>query len=134
MQNIIVVHSNIKSNFFNITHVSYLYNNGLCSSMTSSHGGMCPWVPLRPLLMSIHGVAFTVTDGTIYFIFHLIEVTRTIHIIIVTLLHIVHLIMKVLLLRSPLPHRTLKVASYKSVCCPPPYSTCCANSDHIQYS
>jgi hypothetical protein len=47
-------------------------------------------------------VAFTVTDGTMYFIFYLIEVTRTIHIITVTLLHIVHLIMEVLLLPSPL--------------------------------
>jgi hypothetical protein len=104
MQNIIVVHSNIKSNFFNITCVCYLYNNDWCSSTTSSHGSTCPWVPLRSLIMSIHGVAFTMTDGTMYFIFHLIEGTRTIHIITVTLLHIIHLITEVLLLPSPLPH------------------------------
>jgi hypothetical protein len=36
MQNIIVVHSNVKSKIFNITHVRYLYNNGWCSSTTSS--------------------------------------------------------------------------------------------------
>jgi hypothetical protein len=104
MQNIIVVHSNIKSNFFNITCVCYLYNNDWCSSMTSSHGSTRPWVPLWSLIMSIHGVAFTMTDGTMYFIFHLIEGTRTIHIITVTLLHIIHLITEVLLLPSPLPH------------------------------
>jgi hypothetical protein len=63
-----------------------------------------PDLRLRPLLMSIHGVAFTVTDGTIYFIFHLVEVTRTIHIITVTLLHIVHLVTEALLLPSSLPH------------------------------
>jgi hypothetical protein len=74
------------------------------TSTTSSRGGTHPWVPLRPLLMSIHGVAFTVTDGTMYFIFYLIEVTRTIHIITVTLLHIVHLVMEALLLPSPLSH------------------------------
>jgi hypothetical protein len=54
--------------------VCYLYNNGWPQSMTSSHGGTCSSVPLQPLLMSIHGVTFTVTDGTMYFIFHLIEV------------------------------------------------------------
>jgi hypothetical protein len=54
--------------------------------------------------MSIHGVAFTVIDGIMYFIFHLIEVTRSIHIITVTLLHIVHLIKEALLLPSPLPY------------------------------
>jgi hypothetical protein len=104
MQNIIVVHSNIKSKFFNITHVRYLYNNDWCSSMTSFHGGTHPGVPLRPLLMSIHGVAFTVTDGTMNFIFHLIEFTRIIHIITVTLLHIIHLVTEALLLPSPLSH------------------------------
>jgi hypothetical protein len=54
--------------------------------------------------MSIHGAAFTVIDGTMYFIFYLIEVTRTIHIITVTLLHIVHLVTEALLLLSPLLH------------------------------
>jgi hypothetical protein len=72
--------------------------------MISTHGATCPWVPLWSLLMSIHGVAFTVTDETMYFILDLVEVTRIIHIIVVTLLHIVHLIMEVLLLLSPLPH------------------------------
>jgi hypothetical protein len=63
-----------------------------------------PWVPLWPLLMSIHGVAFTVTDGTIYFSLHLVEVTRTIHIIAVTLLHSVCLVTVVVLLPSPISH------------------------------
>jgi hypothetical protein len=63
-----------------------------------------PDLRLRPLLMSIHGVAFTVTNGIMYFIFHLVEVTRTIHIIIVTLLLIVHLVTEALLLPSSLPH------------------------------
>jgi hypothetical protein len=84
--------------------VCYLYNNDWCSSMTSSCSVTRPWVPLWPLLMSIHGVAFTVTDGTMYFYFHLIEVTRTIHIITVTLLHIIHLVTEAFLLLSPLSH------------------------------
>jgi hypothetical protein len=84
--------------------VYYLYDNGCPRSTISTRGTTRPWVPLWPLLMSIHGVAFTVTDGTMYFIFHLVEVTRTIHIIVVTLLHIVHLVMEALLLPSPLPH------------------------------
>jgi hypothetical protein len=54
--------------------------------------------------MSIHGVAFTVTDGTMYFILDLVEATQTIHIIAITLLHIIHLVTEVLLLPSPLPH------------------------------
>jgi hypothetical protein len=54
--------------------------------------------------MSIHGVAFTVTNGTIYFSLYLVEVTQTIHIIVVTLLYIVNLITEALLLPSPLPH------------------------------
>jgi hypothetical protein len=41
---------------------------------------MFPWVPLWPFLVSIHGVAFTVADGTTYFIFYLVKVTQTIHI------------------------------------------------------
>jgi hypothetical protein len=40
-------------------------------------------------------------NETMYFILSLVEATRTIHIIIVTLLHIVHLVTKVLLLWSP---------------------------------
>jgi hypothetical protein len=39
-----------------------------------------------------------------YFSLHLVEVTQTIHIIAVTLLHIVHLITESLLLLSPLLH------------------------------
>jgi hypothetical protein len=50
MQNIIVVHSNIKNNFFNITRVCYLYNNDWPQSTTSSRGGTHPWVLLRPLV------------------------------------------------------------------------------------
>jgi hypothetical protein len=44
------------------------------------------------------------TDRTMYFILNLVEVTRTIHIIVVTLFHIVHLIIEMLLLPPPLPH------------------------------
>jgi hypothetical protein len=51
-------------------------------------------------LMSIPGVAFTVTDGTMYFIFYLVEITRTIHIIAITRLHIIHHITEMLLLLS----------------------------------
>jgi hypothetical protein len=94
--------------------------------MTSSHGGARPWVPLRPLLISIHGVAFTVTDGTMYIIFHLIEVTRTIHIITVTLLHIVHLVTEALLLPSPLPH--LSHGHVRDIVLPPPYIGHCDGS------
>jgi hypothetical protein len=54
--------------------------------------------------MSIHGVTFTTTDGIMYFILDLVKVTRTIYIITVTLLHIIHLITKVLLLSSLLSH------------------------------
>jgi hypothetical protein len=72
--------------------------------MISTHGATHPWVPLWPLLMSIHGVAFTVTHRIMYSILDLVEVTRTIHIIVITLLHIVPLIMEALLLPSPIPH------------------------------
>jgi hypothetical protein len=99
----ISTHQEIKY-FFNIIHVCYLYDSGCPQSTISTHGATRSWVPLWPLLMSIHGVAFTVTDGTMYVILHLVEVTRTIHIIVVTLLHISHLIMEALLLPSPLPH------------------------------
>jgi hypothetical protein len=84
--------------------VCYLYNSGCPSSTISTCGTTCPWVPLWPLLMSTHGVAFTVTDGIMYFIFHSVEVIQTIYIIVVTLLHIVHLITEALLLPSSLPH------------------------------
>jgi hypothetical protein len=70
--------------------------------MIPTRGATCTWVPLWPFLMSIHGVAFTVADRTIYFIFYLVEVTQTIDIIVVTLLHIIHLVTEVLLLMSPL--------------------------------
>jgi hypothetical protein len=53
--------------------------------------------------MSNHGIAFTVADGIMYFIFYLVEVIRIMHIIVVTLLHIVHLVTEALLLSSPLP-------------------------------
>jgi hypothetical protein len=94
--------------------------------MTSSCGGTRPWVLLRPLLMSIHGVAFTVTDGIMFFIFHLIEVIRTIHIIIVTLLHIVHLITEAPLLPSPLPH--LSHGHVRDIVLPPYTSHCDGSS------
>jgi hypothetical protein len=54
--------------------------------------------------MSIYGVTFTVADNTMYFILQFVEFTRTIHIIVVTLLHIVHLVTEALLFPSPLPH------------------------------
>jgi hypothetical protein len=60
--------------------------------MIPTRDTMCSWVPLWLFLMSIHGVAFTVADETMYFIFYLVEVTGIIHIIVVTLLHVVHLI------------------------------------------
>jgi hypothetical protein len=71
--------------------------------MIPTHGVTHPWVPLWPFLMSIYGVAFTMADETMYLIFYLVEVTRTIHIISVTLLHIIHLITEPLLLTSTLP-------------------------------
>jgi hypothetical protein len=51
-------------------------------------------------LMSIHGVTFSMAYETTYFIFYLVEVTRTIHIISVTLIHIVHLVTEPLLIMS----------------------------------
>jgi hypothetical protein len=72
--------------------------------MIPTHGTTRSWVPLCPFLMSIHDVAFIVSDRTMYFIFYLVEVTQTIHIIAIILLHIVHQVIEVLLLLSPLPH------------------------------
>jgi hypothetical protein len=83
--------------------VCYLYDMGCPRSMIPTHSTTCSSVPLWPFLISIYGVAFTMADGTMYFLFYLVEVTRTIHIIIVTLLHIIHLIIETLLL-SPLSH------------------------------
>jgi lipoprotein signal peptidase len=57
-----------------------------------------------PFLMSNHGIAFTVADGIMYFIFYLVEVIRIMHIIVVTLLHIIHLVTEALLLLPPLSH------------------------------
>jgi hypothetical protein len=53
--------------------------------------------------MFIHGVTFRMTYIITYFIFYLVEVTRTIHINSVTLLYIIHLVTEPLLLTSPLP-------------------------------
>jgi hypothetical protein len=99
----ISTHKEIKY-FFNITHACYLYCSGCPWSTISTHGATRPWVPLWSLLMSIHGVAFTVRDGTMYFILDFVEVTWTIHIIAITLLHIIHLVTEALLLPSPLLH------------------------------
>jgi hypothetical protein len=98
----ITTHQQIKY-FFNFTRVCYLYVIGCPWSTIPTCGTKCPWVALWPFLMSIHGVALIVSDETMYFIFYLVEVTRTIHIIPVTLLHIIHLITEALLLSSPLP-------------------------------
>jgi hypothetical protein len=58
------------------------------------------------VLVSIHGVAFTMTDGTMYFILNLIEFTRIVHIIVVTLFYIVISLRKALLLLPPLPQHS----------------------------
>jgi hypothetical protein len=72
--------------------------------MIPTRGATKSLVPLWPFLVSIHGVVFTMTDGTIYFILNLVEVTETIHITIITLLHIIYLITEVLLLSPPPPY------------------------------
>jgi hypothetical protein len=82
--------------------VCYLYDIGFPRSTIPTRGTTRLWVSLWPYLMSIHGVTFIIADGTTYFIFNLVEVTRTIHIISVTLLHIIHLVREPLLLTSPL--------------------------------
>jgi hypothetical protein len=84
--------------------VSYLYDIGCPRSTIPTCGTTRSSVPLLAFLMSIHGVPCTMADGTMHFIFYLVEVIRTIHIIVVTLLHIVHLVMEALLLSSPLSH------------------------------
>jgi hypothetical protein len=72
--------------------------------MIPTRGATHSSVPLWPFLMSIHGVPFIMVDGIMYFILYLVEVTQTIHIIAITLLHIIHPIMEALLLPSPLSH------------------------------
>jgi hypothetical protein len=44
------------------------------------------------------------TDGTMHFTINLVEVTESIHIIVVTLLHIIYLVTEALLLPHPLLH------------------------------
>jgi hypothetical protein len=103
VQHIILLHTN-KLNNFSILLVSVTSMISVAPDLrflpVAPHG---LGVPLWPFLMSIHGDAFSMTYRTTYFIFYLVEVTRTIHIISVTLLHIVHLVMESLLLTSPLP-------------------------------
>jgi hypothetical protein len=70
--------------------------------MIPTGGATHYWIPLWAFLVSIHGVAFTMTDGTMHFTLNLVKVTRTIHIII--RLYIIHLITEALLLPPPLPH------------------------------
>jgi hypothetical protein len=82
--------------------VCYIYDIDCPRSAIPTRGATRPWVSLWSFLMSIHGVTFTMADRTIYFISYLVKVTQTIHIISVTLLHIVHLVMELLLLISPL--------------------------------
>jgi hypothetical protein len=53
--------------------------------------------------VSILGVTFTVADVTMSIVLNLVEVTGIIHMIGVTLLHIIHLIAKVLLLPPTVP-------------------------------
>jgi hypothetical protein len=100
MQHNMLLHTNKEINF-NITRVHYLYDIGCPRSMIPTCGATHSSIPFLSFLMSIHGVAFTMIDRIMYFILHLIEVTKTIHIIVVTLLHIVHLVTKPLL-PSPL--------------------------------
>jgi hypothetical protein len=61
-------------------------------------------ISLWAFLVFVHGVAFTMIDQTMHFTLNLVEVTVTLHIITVILLHIVHLIMEVLLFLPPLLH------------------------------
>jgi hypothetical protein len=74
MQHIILLHTNKKINF-NITHVCYLYDIGCPRSMISTRDVTCSSVPFWSFLMSIHGVAFTMAYGTMYFILYLVEFT-----------------------------------------------------------
>jgi hypothetical protein len=61
-------------------------------------------VHLWPFLVSIHSVALTMADRTIYFILKLVKVIGTVQIIVITLLHIIHLIVEALLLLPTLSH------------------------------
>jgi hypothetical protein len=83
--------------------VCYLYDFGCPRPTVPIRGATCSSVPLWLFLVSIHGVTFTVADGTMYFVLNLVEVTKTMHIIVITLLHIVHLVMEALLLLPTLP-------------------------------
>jgi hypothetical protein len=102
MQHIILVHTNKKIIFKQFVCVASDF--GCPRSTIPTRSAMHSSVPLWPFLVSIHGVAFTMADETMYCILNFIEVTQTIHIIVVTLLHVVHLVTEVLLLPSPLPH------------------------------
>jgi hypothetical protein len=102
MQHNMLLHTNKETNF-NITRVRYLYDIGYPRSTIPTRSYTRSSVPFWSFLMSIHGVTFTMADGTIYFVLYLVEVTRTIHIIVATLLYIVHLITEPLLLPSLLP-------------------------------
>jgi hypothetical protein len=62
--------------------------------MISTYGTTRSSVPLWPFLVSVLGVAFTMTDGTMYFILNLVKVIEIVHIIVVTLLHIVQIIIQ----------------------------------------
>jgi hypothetical protein len=73
-------------------------------SMILTSGATSSSVPLWHFLVSIHGVAFTMADKTMYFILNFVEVTRTIHIIVVTFIRIIHLVTEALLFPSPLLH------------------------------
>jgi hypothetical protein len=101
--NILYYYIPINKIFF-ILLMSYLYDIGCPRSMIPTHGATRSSIPLCPLLMSTHGVPFTMTDGTMYFILYLVEDTWIIHIIVVTLLHIIYLITKMLLLLYSLSH------------------------------
>jgi hypothetical protein len=62
-----LLHTNKEINF-NITHVRYLYDINCPRSTIPTRGSACSSVPFWSFLMSIHGVAFTMTDGIMYFI------------------------------------------------------------------
>jgi hypothetical protein len=68
-----------------------VYDIGCPRSIIPTHDATRSSVPLWFLVVSMHGVAFTMIDGTIYYILNLVEVNEIVHIIVVTLLHSVHL-------------------------------------------
>jgi hypothetical protein len=80
MQNIIVVHSNIK-NIFSIllVCVTSTITDGVLLRLllAAAHALGFRFVPCLCLFMVWPSLAFTVTDEILYFTFHLIEVTRT---------------------------------------------------------